>query len=249
MDCPTCGESFDSEQGMRIHHGRVHGEKLPNRTCKGCESDFYDPKSRLKYCDDCNPNAGENNGNWQGAKQTAECKLCESEFSYYPSDKDGVYCPDCVESADGLLPKNPATRKRISTECIHCDSEIEVYPFQVELRKRGFFCDLDCYGSWLSENVVGENHHQWEGGALNYGQKWWQIRRKALERDNYTCQNCGKTADDLERNPDVHHVERVRSFDRLQQAHTLENVITLCRSCHRNVEAGNIKVSALSSEK
>jgi hypothetical protein len=26
-------------------------------------------------------------------------------------------------------------------------------------------------------------------------------------------------------------------------------VITLCRSCHRNVEAGNIKVSALSSEK
>jgi hypothetical protein len=30
-------------------------------------------------------------------------------------------------------------------------------------------------------------------------------------------------------------------------AHTLENVITLCRSCPRNVEAGNIPVP--SSEK
>lgn len=249
MDCPTCGESFDSEQGMRIHHGRVHDEKLPNRTCKDCGSEFYDQKSRLKYCEDCNPNAGENNGNWKDAKEKAECRICGSEFSYFPSDKDGIYCPDCVESADGLLPENPANRERVSTECTYCESEIEAYPSQVEARKRGLFCDLDCYGKWLSENVVGDDHHQWEGGTLNYGRKWWRVRRKALERDDYTCQNCGKTTADIGRNPDVHHIERVRNFDSPQQAHMLENVITLCRSCHRNVEAGNTEIGASSGEK
>ncbi|WP_115862793.1 HNH endonuclease [Halorussus litoreus] len=249
MDCPTCGESFDSEQGMRIHHSHKHSERLPNRTCKGCEAEFYDPKSRLEFCDECDPNSGENNGNWKGAKEKSECKLCESEFSYYPSDKDGIYCPECVDSASGLLPENPAIRERIVTDCLHCGSEIEACPSRTKDRKRGVFCDLECYGAWLSENVVGETHHQWEGGTLDYGRKWWQVRREALERDNYACQNCGKTADEIGRNPDVHHLERVRDFDRPQEAHALKNVIALCRSCHRNAEAGNIEVAVPSAEK
>lgn len=249
MDCPTCGESFDSEQGMRIHHGHKHGEKLPNRTCKGCGTEFYDPKSRLKFCNDCNPNAGENNGNWNAAKERATCQICASEFSYYPSNKEGVYCSDCVESASGLLPENPATRERVSKACLHCSSQIEACPSRVADRKRGLFCDLDCYGSWLSENVVGDDHHQWEGGTLDYGRKWWRVRREALKRDDYTCQNCGETPTELGQNPDVHHIERVRSFDQPQMAHSLGNVITLCRSCHRNAEAGNIEVTVPSGEK
>lgn len=57
MDCPACGGSFDSEQGMRINHGHAHDEKSSNWNCKGCGTEFYDPKSRLKYCEDCKPNA------------------------------------------------------------------------------------------------------------------------------------------------------------------------------------------------
>lgn len=117
MDCPTCGESFDSKQGMRIHHGHKHGETLPNRTCKDCGVDFYDAKSRRSYCEDCNPNAGTNNGNWSGAKKAGKCRNCESEFSYYPSDKRGIYCSKCVKRADGLLPDNPAEKVRIQRKC------------------------------------------------------------------------------------------------------------------------------------
>ncbi|WP_435179646.1 HNH endonuclease [Halorussus sp. AFM4] len=249
MECPTCGAPFDSEQGMRIHYGHTHEGNLPNRTCKGCGTEFYDPKSRLTFCDDCDPNGGENNGNWRDAKKDSECRNCGSLFEYYPSEKDGMNCPDCVSDANGLLPDNPATRDRVSTACTFCGVDIEARPSRVEKRERGVFCDLDCYGAWLSENVVGEQHHQWEGGELNYGESWWRIRRKALERDDYTCQNCGKTADEIGRNPDVHHVEPVRNFERTQRAHTLDNVIALCRSCHRNVEAGNASVSVPSAEK
>nr|WP_225741153.1 HNH endonuclease signature motif containing protein [Halorussus halophilus] len=228
---------------MRQHHTKVHGVPLPNRTCKGCGTDFYDPKARLEYCEDCNPNGGEHNGNWREAKETAECRICASAFEYYPSDKEGVYCPECVGSSPGLLPENPAEKDRVAVECTHCDSELQVTPSRLSGRDRGIFCGLDCYGDWLSENVVGESHHQWEGGEIDYGQQWWRVRREALERDDYTCQNCGKSKSELGRNPDVHHIVRVRDFDKPEQAHVLDNVVSLCRSCHRNVEAGNESVS------
>lgn len=243
MECPTCGKQLDTERGMRQHHTKVHGDPLPNRTCKGCGTEFYDPKARRKYCEECNPNAGSNNGNWRDAKETAQCRICGGEFEYYPSDKKGVYCPECVGSADGLLPENfSETIERISVTCPSCGSEIDVLPSVMETRRRGVFCDRACYGQWLSDNIVGERHHQWEGGDISYGKRWWRIRRQALDRDEHTCQNCGKEASDLGQEPDVHHIKPVRAFNVAQDAHDLGNVITLCRSCHRNVEVGNVEV-------
>ncbi|MEY7847986.1 HNH endonuclease [Natrarchaeobius sp. A-rgal3] len=245
MDCPTCGKSLSSERGMRQHHTKVHGEPLPNRTCNGCGDEFYDQKARLEYCDDCNPNAGEHNGNWRDAKETTTCESCGDSFSYYPSDKDGVYCSECVEEAIGLLPENPSEKaERIIVECECCGADLEVRPAKAEKRERGCFCTLECYGEWLSEHVVGPDHHQWAGGAIEYGQEWWRVRRQALERDGYECQHCGADADDLGRNPDVHHLEPVRSFDRPADAHTMDNVVTLCRSCHRRAESGTIAISS-----
>lgn len=30
------------------------------------------------------------------AKETTQCRTCESEFTYYPEEKPGIYCPTCV---------------------------------------------------------------------------------------------------------------------------------------------------------
>ncbi|SFB74115.1 HNH endonuclease [Halobiforma haloterrestris] len=242
--CPTCGRELETERGVRQHHTKVHGESLPNRTCKGCGTAFYDPKSRQSYCDDCDPNAGEHNGNWRDAKETASCAICGSEFSYYPSSKEGVYCPSCVDAADGLLPeKYPERGERVTEPCRACGTDLEVRPKRLEKRERGVFCTLECYGEWLSEHVVGPDHHQWEGGPIEYGRQWWRVRRRALERDDYECQYCGATREQIGRNPDVHHLEPVRSFDRPEEAHTLSNVVSLCRRCHRRAEAGAITVT------
>ncbi|WP_425499311.1 HNH endonuclease [Natronosalvus caseinilyticus] len=230
---------------MRQHHTKVHGEPLPNRTCEGCGLEFYDPKSRRNYCNDCNPNGGSNNGNWKDAKEEASCVRCGETFEYYPSNKEGVYCPSCVADADGLLPDNPSTPgERVSTTCAFCESELEVYPSRVKANERGVFCGRTCYGNWLSETVVGENHHQWEGGPIPYGRTWWKIRRRALERDDYRCQACGRDNEAIGRNPDVHHVIPVRTFDDPEDAYTLDNVVSLCRRCHRLAEEGSIAVSA-----
>ena len=135
MDCPTCGKSLATERGMRQHHTKVHGDPLPNRTCQGCETEFYDPKSRRSYCDDCDPNAGEHNGNWADAAETTTCDSCGDSFSYYPSNRDGIYCSDCVASADGLLPENPSDPgERVVVSCEHCETSLEVVPSRATAR-------------------------------------------------------------------------------------------------------------------
>jgi hypothetical protein len=48
IDCPTCGKSLTTEQGMGQHHTKAHGDPVPNRTCKGRETDFYGPKARTR---------------------------------------------------------------------------------------------------------------------------------------------------------------------------------------------------------
>ncbi|AXG06263.1 HNH endonuclease [Haloplanus rubicundus] len=248
MDCPSCDKTLASERGMRQHHAMAHDTPLPNRTCVDCGSEFHDPKSRRKYCSSCDPNVGRNNGNWSDAKETAVCRTCGTSFEYYPSEKDGVYCKKCILAADGLLPDNPAERNRIETQCTYCGTVMSVVPSRIDNSKQGVFCTRTCHGAWLSKHVVGPNHHQWEGGTIDYGGSWWRVRRRALTRDNYRCQQCGRPREELGRNPDVHHIERVRDFEDPREAHTLSNVISLCRSCHQHVEAGNIPSPSRNSE-
>jgi hypothetical protein len=239
--CPTCDRTLSTKQGMRQHHTKVHGDPLPNRTCKGCEQEFYDPKAQRSFCDDCNPNAGEHNGNWKDAMETAECRLCGSSFEYYPSDKDGVFCPTCVEEAEGFL-GTPSYElreiERVAQACEQCGVVSMLLRTDVE-RGRGRFCNRTCHAAWMSENWRGENHHAWRGNDNSgwYTGRWWRIQQEALERDGHTCRLCGATREEMGSEPDVHHIDPIRTFENPQNAHTLDNVVCLCKSCHNHAEA------------
>ena len=243
-ECPTCGKELTTQRGMRQHHTKVHDDPLPNRTCKGCGTEFYDGKARLAFCEDCNPNAGRHNGNWKDAKETADCRICGAEFDYYPSEKKGVYCPHCVEASQEFL-GTPSYEKRdierVERNCKQCGDELLVLKSKVK-RGYGKFCDRVCLSNWLSDNWEGENHPQWREGTTNYAGRWWTIRRGARARDGHQCRVCEKPKEDIGREPDVHHIEPVRTFDNPQDAHRMDNVICLCRSCHRRAEAGDIEL-------
>jgi hypothetical protein len=187
MHCPTCGKALRTEQGMRQHHTKVHGDPLPNRTCSGCGIDFYDPKARREYCDDCNPNAGEHNGNWKGGMETATCERCESSFEFYRSDKKGIYCPECVENADvflGVPYYEYHEIDRVQKVCEWC-GRISTVLRSKDRREPVRFCSRNCLSRWLSD--------QWEDAENAYNGRWRELRRKALERDDHTCQHCGIT--------------------------------------------------------
>jgi len=86
-----------------------------------------------------------------------------------------------------------------------------------------------------------------EEGLLNMarddrGPNWEEQRRRARARDGYRCRHCS-VAEREGRAHDVHHIQPFRTFgyvrgqnDRYLEANRLENLVTLCRSCHRRVE-------------
>ena len=120
---------------------------------------------------------------------------------------------------------------------------------------------LDCAPSavhdWLHRHGIetrsvgsqpGELHHRWEGGVDEYyGDNWMRRRRKALRRDGFECQRCGITrTDHRDRNGiglDVHHQTPIRTFQSPTDANTLDNLVTLCRSCHNTVEPPNTNIN------
>lgn len=252
--CPNCDRRFDSERKLRIHHTRVHGEQLPNRSCAFCGTEFYAdyPKkycSRSCYHEDA-PSRGRGSPNFKSKRTKGTCRLCNSQFEYYPSAKRGLYCPECVKNESwrttprAVGEDNPQWNggKR-SVECTVCRTVVKRYPSNIGTVT---VCSEACRSTWLSGTFTGDGHPNWKGGGNGaYGKGWNSVRRQALERDGYRCVVCGTSQEELGRNPDVHHIIPVRWFiesdeHTREDAHYLENVISLCIGCHRKADFGKI---------
>lgn len=70
--------------------------------------------------------------------------------------------------------------------------------------------------------------------------EWRTLRLKALERDNYECQECkkrGKVTTSKDTKLEVHHIKEVKKHPEL--ALVLNNLKTVCVDCH-NKEHGKL---------
>lgn len=75
-----------------------------------------------------------------------------------------------------------------------------------------------------------------------FGSNWYTQRENTLERDSYECQECGS-----ETNLCVHHDKprvsyRESDVFEIEEANTMDNLITLCEDCHYSVHSGDIVV-------
>jgi DEAD/DEAH box helicase domain-containing protein len=108
--------------------------------------------------------------------------------------------------------------------------------------------DLQTTGYWvsLSEETVTRLREAgvWTNDPNNYGPDWIRIRDRVRARDKYTCQVCG--AVETNRQHDVHHKIPFRAFPSYVEANRLENLTTLCPSCHHKVEQNVRMKSGLS---
>jgi DEAD/DEAH box helicase domain-containing protein len=121
---------------------------------------------------------------------------------------------------------------------------------QIDLPARTY--ETSAYWLWLDPALV--ERLEAEGVLLppqDYGPSWPAARNAARARDGYVCRQCGAPQREG-REHDVHHVRPFREFgyipgenrnDRL--ANELDNLITLCSSCHHRAEAARGKRSAL----
>lgn len=233
---------------------------MPRTHCENC-GDEIGPHGENYCSQECfhegHSFEGKNNPNYKGGKTLAKCQICGCEFEYYPSEKEGLYCGDCVENQSWQTPPgvsgpdHPRWKEKVERDCAVCKATIRRTPgmFTSEVA----LCSKKCHSTWLSESFTGEGHPNWKGGGPgNYGPGWAAIRRKALERDGYACVICGTDAETLGRNPDVHHIIPVRFFVKSDShdktdAHTMDNVVSLCVGCHRKADFGNIPAATLRS--
>ena len=92
----------------------------------------------------------------------------------------------------------------------------------------------------------GEKNASWKGGVTPINKrirhsvelKLW--RKSVFERDNYTCQHCGKRGGEL-------HADHIKQFAYHPELRTsIENGRTLCKPCHKKTETyGNNKTKQL----
>jgi DEAD/DEAH box helicase domain-containing protein len=97
---------------------------------------------------------------------------------------------------------------------------------------------LNTVGYWVSLNkeTVNQLTDQmvWHDGSNDYGPGWNTLREKVIRRDGNRCQVCGSGG--AIQPLHVHHIQPFRSFTNREAANLLQNLITLCPTCHRQAE-------------
>ena len=85
----------------------------------------------------------------------------------------------------------------------------------------------------LHKIQIGEEHPNWKGGVCKRREnimaqkRYKDFRKKVFERDNYTCDLCGKGSNRL----NAHHLNSYNLYP--EQAFDIDNGITLCQKCHK----------------
>ncbi len=108
---------------------------------------------------------------------------------------------------------------------------------------------LRTIGYWLSLSEESVERLRdlglWNNDPNDYGPNWNQQRRLARQRDNFTCQVC-ELVEHGGKPHHVHHKIPFRNFTSVLAANQLDNLITLCPSCHKKAETAVRMRSGLS---
>ena len=223
VECDNCGETTDKRPAKVEENDHVF-------CSRECYYDFGRPDMQ-----------GENNPNPKKEKVGVECVQCGDIFEVYPYRKETAsFCSrECKDKHQSTVTGEDAPNYRGQTktfECQQCGGKFERY-----VRKNDcIYCSKECYQEASKEMFKGEANPVWRGGYDGYyGPNWKEQRQAALERDNYECQDCG----DQSEGNHVHHKKRMGWFKEEYEspqwylrANKLENLVTLCPSCHMQRE-------------
>jgi len=152
--------------------------------------------------------------------------------------KPATMGPKLSAARKGVL--HPERRKPpIVVTCPTCGQTIEYAGrkrYHARVRR---FCTTDCWYAYLRTHPEA---HAWFKGGYEpyYGPNWAHQAKLARERDGHTCRVCG--VHQFTPRLDVHHLQSRRSFGRddFEAMNALDNLLSLCKSCHAKVEGGAV---------
>ena len=138
-------------------------------------------------------------------------KICESD--YYSKENDKHYCRGC------------SFKRGLFDNKMYLNS----IGFNDKMFKAGI------HPTTNEIEVITGGKFSWEKGEreIRNSFKYIEWRKKVFERDNYTCQICGKVGREL----NAHHIKFFSKYKELRTE--LSNGITLCKKCHVKYHKNN----------
>jgi len=230
-ECAECGNEIHVPPSQIEE---VEGYEQKNHFCnKDCESSF---KSREWV--------GENHPSWDGGRERVSCEECGGTYKVHPHNLEETrFCSmECS--------RENWKKEKEEYNCASCGDIVKKMAHSV--KGENTTCSKECHKKYMSEIRKGESNPAWKGGRFEYyGPNWPEQREAALERDGYSCQECDMTRDQHYQNYDedlhVHHkvprrqiIDREEpTLDQFELANSLDNLVTVCTSCHRKLESNN----------
>lgn len=165
------------------------------------------------------------------------CNWCNKSF-YKPNCiiKDNNFCNrDCYNEwfkINFVGKKNPNFVDKIKFICEYCGDEFGRKP-SYSCKSILKFCSKECHNKWISKNWVGSDNPYWTGYRLYYDMSrkdWISVSDKVRKLDGNRCKICKCMSDVFKH--DVHHMLPYR----ISKDNSLDNLITLCKSCHQGIE-------------
>lgn len=177
--------------------------------------------------------------------KTQEAPYRQSDFtkekSYHPTSETIIkYCGKWNEVLEELgYTTGSMSKGKIKEKLISLDEEKEGVITQEIIRETEGISMGKFYSAYKSLPKFRRNHdmetfgdHYYSNESNEAKKVWKKNREKAKKRDNYRCQDCEKPEYKLDDELNIHHKIPRDAFRRNQDAHTLSNLISLCRSCH-----------------
>lgn len=143
-----------------------------------------------------------------------KCLACESIIYQYPSEKRKYCSKKCRSTHVDYINKMSEVKKGKPSGVLG-----KHWKLSEESKKN------------ISNGHKGEKSYLWKGGITSQNRlervKFRiKLQKKIFERDNYTCQDCGKRGGFLQ-------VDHIKSWsDYPESRFEIDNCRTLCMSCH-----------------
>lgn len=227
--CEKCSTKFEKEWYLSRKIPRFCSKECRKRSeiveCEVCKKSFrkYFSRKNHKFCSQKCRGVSQR-------RQEKTCLYCKKEFN----NTNDKYCSyKCFNKHRiDLILKKP---------CAYCG---KIFSSKKSFQDRPY-CSVECSRAAIksSGKLAKENNPAWRGGSISYrGPNWEKQRLKARNRDNNTCQLCGKTSNKI--SLPVHHIVPFREFgiENYKKANELSNLITLCPKCHSRVDRGIISI-------
>lgn len=94
----------------------------------------------------------------------------------------------------------------------------------------GYGEQCSCYIPYKKERIkeYDKRYRNQDSRKVYVSNRWVKVRKIALERDNYLCQDCVENKS-ISNASEVHHI---KPLDVGGEAYDLDNLISLCHECH-----------------